>query len=137
MRSIRVFVIPSICISIHPSVRHYVYFLTLKITLKFTKIEKIRQILFPSSSQLLSLLLDATTHLYERSCPSVRSSVRPSVRPSDRPSVRPSVPCYFRKTKIVDFEDRKSLNDVINNATMSDDEVVTSYGPPRSLFSQL
>ena len=34
----------------------------------------------------------------------------------------------------MDFEDRKSSNDIINNATMSDDEVVASYGPPRSLF---
>ena len=66
--------------------------------------------------------LDATTHFYKRSCPYVR------------PSVGPSAPCYFRKTEIVDFEDRNSLNDIINNATMSDDEVVTSYGPPRSLF---
>ena len=32
--------------------------------------------------------LDATTHLYKRSCP--------SVRPSVRRSVRPSVPCYFQ-----------------------------------------
>ena len=51
-----------------------------------------------------------------------------------RRSVGPSVPCYFRKTKIVDFEDKKSSNDIINNATMSDDEVVASYGPPRSLL---
>ena len=34
--------------------------------------------LFPPSF----LFLDATTHLYKRSCPSVRRSVRPSVRPS-------------------------------------------------------
>ena len=34
----------------------------------------------------------------------------------------------------MDFEDRKSANDIINNATMSDDEVVASYGPPRSLL---
>ena len=37
-------------------------------------------------------------------------------------------------TEIVDFDDRKSSNVIINNATMSDDEVVASYGPPRSLF---
>ena len=50
-------------------------------------------------------------------------------------SVRPSVrPCYFQMTKIVEFEDRMSSNDIINNATMSDDEVVASYGPPRSLL---
>ena len=64
----------------------------------------------------------------------LRISIRGRVRPSVRRSVGPSVPCYFRKTKIVDFEDRKSSNDIINNATMSDDEVVASYGPPRSLF---
>ena len=79
--------------------------------------------------------LDATTHLYKRSCPSVCPSVRRSVGPSVGPSVRRSVPCYFRKTKIVDFVDEKSSNDLINNATMNDDEVVASYGPPRSLFT--
>ena len=71
------------------------------------------------------LFLDATTHLYRRSCPSVRRSVRPSV------------PCYFRKAKIVDFKDGKSSNNIINNATMNDDEVVASYGPPRSLLTLL
>ena len=76
----------------------------------------------PTNEQPSSHFLDATTHLYKRSCPSVG------------PSVRRSVPCYFRKTKIVDFEDRKSSNDIINNATMSDDEVVASYGPPLSLL---
>ena len=35
----------------------------------------------------------------------------------------------------MDFVDGKSSNDLINNATMSDDEVVASYGPPRSLLS--
>ena len=38
----------------------------------------------------------------------------------------------------MDFEDRKSSKDLINNATMSDDKVVASYGPdprgPRSLW---
>ena len=34
----------------------------------------------------------------------------------------------------MDFDDDKSLNDKINNATMSDDDVVASYGPPRFLF---
>ena len=51
-----------------------------------------------------------------------------------RRSVGPSVPCYFWKTKILDFVNGKFSNDISNNATMSDDEVVTSYGPPRSLF---
>ena len=32
------------------------------------------------------VFLDATTHLYKRSCPSVRPSVGPSVRPSVRMS---------------------------------------------------
>ena len=65
---------------------------------------------------------------------SIRGRVRPLVRPSVHPSVGPSDPCYFRKTKIVDFVGRKSSNDIINNATMSDDEVVAFYGSPRSLF---
>jgi len=64
--------------------------------------------------------LDATTHLYKRSCPSVGPSVRP---------------VYFRKTKIEDFDEGKSSDNTINNARVSDDEVVASYGPPRSLFS--
>ena len=34
----------------------------------------------------------------------------------------------------MDFDDEKSSYDVIDNVTMSDDEVVASYGPPRSLF---
>ena len=74
----------------------------------------------------LSEFLDATTHLYKRSFP--------SVGPSVRPSVRRSVPCYFRKAKIMDFDDEKSSYDVIDNSTMSDDEVVASYGPPWSCF---
>ena len=37
-------------------------------------------------------------------------------------------------TNMVDFEDKKSSNDVINNDTISDDEVVASYVPPRYLF---
>ena len=65
---------------------------------------------------------------------SIRGRVRPSVGPSGRPSVRPSVPCYFRMTKIDDFDREKYSNNMINNATISDDEVVASYGPPRSLF---
>ena len=51
--------------------------------------------------------LDATLHLYKRSCPSVRPSVRRSVRPSVRPSVRRSdgpalfsndEKCHFRSS---------------------------------------
>ena len=34
----------------------------------------------------------------------------------------------------MDFIDEKSSNDLINNATMSDDDVVASYGPPWSLL---
>ena len=37
-------------------------------------------------------------------------------------------------TKIEDFDREKYSNDITNNATISDDEVVTSYAPPRSLF---
>ena len=64
----------------------------------------------------------------------VRPSVRPSVRRSVRRSVGPSVPRYFLTLKIEVFECGKSSN-VINNDTMSDDEVVASYVPPRYLFS--
>ena len=40
-------------------------------------------------------------------------------------------------TKIEDFDRGKYSNDKINNATISDDEVVASYGPPQSLFCHL
>ena len=36
---------------------------------------------------------------------------------------------------MANFEDKKSSNDVINNDTISDDEVVASYVPPRYLFT--
>ena len=49
---------------------------------------------FEKNGQKTSFL-DATTHIYKRSCPSVRRSVRPSV------------PCYFRMTKIEDFDREK------------------------------
>ena len=65
---------------------------------------------------------------------STRGCVRPSVRRSVGPSVRMSVPCYFQKTNMAVFEGKKSSNDIINNDTMSDDEVVASYVPPRYLF---
>ena len=39
--------------------------------------------------------------------------------------------------KIMDFDNEKSLNDIINNDTMSDDEVVASYVPPRYLFLKM
>ena len=44
-----------------------------------------------------------------------------------------SVPQYFQTSKIEVFECGKSSN-VINNDTMSDDEVVASYVPPRYLL---
>ena len=44
-------------------------------------------------------LLDATTHLFKRACPSIRLSVRLSVRPY--------VPCYFRMTNMAVFEGNK------------------------------
>ena len=64
----------------------------------------------------------------------LRISIRGRVHPSVGTSVCRSVPCYFWTPNIVVFEGEKSLTDIINNATMSDDEVVASFGPPRSLF---
>ena len=60
--------------------------------------------------------------------------LRISIRGRVRPSVHPYVPCYFRKTIMAVFEGKKSSNDIINNDTMSDDEVVAFYVPPRYLF---
>ena len=67
-------------------------------------------------------------HIYKRSCLSVRPSVRYSVGASVG---------YFRTLKIVISEGRKFSNDKINNDTMSDDEIVASYEPPRYLFSSV
>ena len=55
---------------------------------------------------------------------------------SVRRSVGPSVPRYFQTPKDQVFERGKSSNVIImlNNDTMSDDEVVASYVPPRYLF---
>ena len=72
---------------------------------------------------LFCTFLDATAHLYKRSCPSVRRSVRPYV------------PRYFRTTNMAAFEDKKSSNDIIINDTMSDDEIVASDVPPRYLLT--
>ena len=48
-------------------------------------------------------------------------------------SVRPSVPSYFRMPIMAVFKGEKSLTDIVNNSTMSDDEVVASDVP--SCFS--
>ena len=66
-------------------------------------------------SRSFFLILDATTHLYKRSCP----------------SVRPSVPSYFQTPNMAVFEGKKSSTDIVNNGTMSADEVVASDVPPR------
>merc|ERR1719259_1054259 len=70
--------------------------------------------------------LDATTHLYKRSCPSVGPSVGPSVRPSVGPSVRPSVPCYFRTTKNVLSDVPMTTKFDIHQETVKDNSKVTS-----------
>ena len=61
-------------------------------------------------------------------------SMRGRVRTYGRPSVCPSVPSYFRSTNMAAFEDEKSLIDIINTGTMSDDEVVTSDVPSWYFF---
>ena len=78
---------------------------------------------YPKKNKFHTRFLDASAHLDKRSCPSVG------------PSVRRSVPRYFRTTNMAVFEGKKSSNDIINNDTISDDEVVASYVPPRYLFS--
>ena len=74
------------------------------------------------------IIFDATTHLYKRSC----LSVRPSVHPSVRPSVHLSRVIY--KQRIWPFEGKKSSSDIKSNDTMSNNEVVASDAPPRSFF---
>ena len=62
----------------------------------------------------------------------LRISIRGRVRPSVGPSVGPSyVTRYFRRTNMAIFESKKSSNDIVNNGTMSDDEVVATDVPPR------
>ena len=53
------------------------------------------------------------------------------LRISKRGRVRLYV-CYFQTMKNTVFEGRESVNDIINNDTMSDDEVVPYNVPPRS-----
>ena len=50
-------------------------------------------------------------------------------------SIRRSVPSFFQLTNMVAFKDKKSLNDITNNDTMSDDEGVSTYVPPRYSFA--
>ena len=54
---------------------------------------------------VLDVFLDATTHLYKRSCPCVRRSVGPWAHGS----MGPYVPCYFRTTNMAVFEGKKSV----------------------------
>ena len=65
------------------------------------------------------LFLEATKHLYKRSCP----SVRPSVRSSVRPSVRPSVLCYFQTTYMAIFEGN-NYSGGTSDATTSSSHIV-------------
>ena len=65
----------------------------------------------------------------------LRISIRGRVHPSVRPKVRRSVPSYFWTTFMAVFVIKISSTDIKNNYTMSDDEVVASYVPPRYLFS--
>ena len=67
--------------------------------------------------------LDATTHLYKRSCSSARQSVRASV-----------CPVFFLTTNIAIFRINRSQNDITINKTVSDDEVVVFDVLPRYLF---
>ena len=61
--------------------------------------------------------------------------LRISIRGCVRPSVGRSVPSYFRTPNMAVFECEKSSTDIVNNGTMSDDEVVASDVPPRYLFT--
>ena len=65
----------------------------------------------------------------------LRISTRGHVRPSVRGFVGRSVPRYFRMLNMAVFECNESSKDIINNDTMSDDEVVASDVFPRYLFS--
>ena len=65
----------------------------------------------------------------------LRISLRDCVRPSVRRSVGRSLFIFEqRKFLCVTCESKKSSNDIINHDTMSDDEVVASFVPPRYLF---
>ena len=71
--------------------------------------------------------LDATTHLYRRSFPSIRPSVHPSVRLSVHPAAGPSQVIFKRrKSSLLSVGNLSVIND---NVTMSDEGVVASYVP--------
>ena len=62
---------------------------------------------------------DATTHLLKRSCPWVRPSARGSHVTSEKGNFK-------------DFEKKgKCSNNITHNATIVEEEVVASHGPPR------
>ena len=66
---------------------------------------------------------DATTHLLKRSCPWVRPSARGSHVTSEKGNFK-------------DFEKKKGKcsNNITHNATIVEEEVVASHGPPRFWF---
>ena len=76
------------------------------------------RLLLPAKRDHFLFFSDVTTHLCNRSFPSVRRSVL----------------CYFPSTSIVVTEGQKSSNRITNNDMMSDDEEVVSHVPPRYLF---
>ena len=59
---------------------------------------------------------------------SIRGCDRPSVGPSVRPSVGPS-PVIFKRRIWLFLRVKRSSTDIVNNGTMSDDEVVASDVP--------
>ena len=84
-------------------------------------------VLMQTSAKIIKNLgfLDATTHLYKRSCPSVRRSVRPSVRRSVRRSVCPVLFSKIEKRHFRSSDDnqiqqgvRKSLKDSFKDIQM-------------------
>ena len=56
--------------------------------------------------------------------------MRLRIRGRVRPPVYPSVPRYFRKSKNVKSKPENVVKDMINNDTISDDEVFASNVPP-------
>ena len=74
------------------------------------------------SLRKLRSLLDATTHLYKRSCPSVC------------PLVRPSVTCCFQTTNMVIFDRKKSYDIEINESTRMNSRILCTPAPRGTCF---
>ena len=77
----------------------------------------------------LLLWLNVVTSLYHDRMIFFQMRLRISIRGRVRPFVGPAVPSYFWTLNMAALEDDKTLTDIVNNGTVSDDEVVAANEP--------